>query len=131
MIERHDDHFDDNTEDPVWISTCGEKNWIIISSDKAIKKNELERRAIMSSGVAAFFFTSPEITSAQQIEAFTKALPGITRMIMNQKRPFIARISPDGTIELWLNHKNQDVFARKQVAEKTKKLKRGRSRRAS
>jgi len=30
------------------------------------KKNTLERRAIMSSGVAAFFFTSAQITSTEQ-----------------------------------------------------------------
>jgi hypothetical protein len=120
-VERHDDHFDETTEDPVWISYCGVKNWIIISSDKAIKKNALERLAIISSGVAAFFFTSPEITSAQQIEAFTKALPAVSRMILKQKRPFIARISPDGAVELWLNHRNQDVLIRKQEAERRKK----------
>ena len=122
-VERHDDHFDENTQDPAWISACGQHNWIIVSSDKAIKRNTLERLAIMSSGAAAFFFTSPEITSTQQVEAFEKALPGITRMILGQPRPFIARISQDGTVELWLNHKGEDVLARKLEIRKAKKLK--------
>lgn len=77
----------------------------------------------MSSGVAAFFFTSAEITSTQQVEAFSKALPGITRMILNQPRPFIARIAQDGTVELWLNFKGEDVLARKQEVLRAKKLK--------
>lgn len=122
-VERHDDHYDEKTQDPQWISFCGENNWIVISSDKNIKKNNLERRAIMSSGVSAFFFTSAEITSDQQIEAFTKALPRITRLILNEKRPFIARISPSGTVELWLNHKGEDVLLRKQERSLAKKQK--------
>ena len=46
-------------------------------------------------------------------------------MILGQKRPFIARIAQDGTVELWLNHKGEDVLARKlevQMAKKLKKL---------
>lgn len=77
----------------------------------------------MSSGVAAFFFTSAAITSEQQVNAFTKALPGIARLILNQRRPFIARISPNGTVELWLNHKNEDVIVRKQQLNSSKKQK--------
>lgn len=122
-VERHDDHFGEKTEDPIWISECGRQDWIVVSSDKAIKKNELERRAIMSSGVAAFFFTSAAITSQQQIDAFSKALPKVTRLVLGQTRPFIARISKDGDVELWLNHKGEDVLARKLNARKIKNLK--------
>ena len=121
-VERHDDHFDETTQDPEWISFCGEKNWIIVSSDKAIKKNMLERMAIMSAGVAAFFFTSAQITSAEQIEAFSKALSRIAKLVLNQQRPFIARISKDGTVELWLNHKGEDILARKYAAQQAKKI---------
>jgi len=74
-IERHDDHFTQTTIDVEWILHCGEKQWIIVSSDKNIKKNVLEKQAILSAKVAAFFFTSAAITSAEQIEAFSKALP--------------------------------------------------------
>ena len=77
----------------------------------------------MSSGVAALFFTSAEITSAQQVEAFAKALPGITRMILGQPRPFIARIYQNGTVELWLNHNGEDVLALKLELQRAKKLK--------
>jgi hypothetical protein len=122
-VERHDDHFTQTTIDVEWISYCGEKQWIIVSSDKNIKKNILEKQAIMVTGVAAFFFTSASISSHQQVEAFSKALKRISNFIQSQKRPFIARISPDGSVELWLNHKGEDLIQQKAERRKQNKLK--------
>lgn len=56
-VERHDDHFEPTTPDPEWLMECGERNWIVISSDLAIKKNILEKQALLFSEVASFFFT--------------------------------------------------------------------------
>lgn len=112
-VERHDDHFDSKTLDPIWITACGESGWVIVSSDKAIKRNELEKAAILNAGVAAFFFTSANITSAEQIEAFRKAGRRIGNVIRDTRRPFIARISRDGSVELWLNHKGVDLIQAK------------------
>lgn len=69
-VERHDDYFTETTIDVEWISYCGENQWIIVSSDRNIKKNLLERQAILNAKVAAFFFTSASISSKQQIKAF-------------------------------------------------------------
>jgi len=120
LIESHDDHFAPGTPDIEWIRHCGEQRWVIISSDKAIKKNVLEKQAIFSSKVAAFFYTSASISSAEQISAFTAALRKISALVLNQTRPFIARISPDGSVELWMNHKGEDLIAQK-LARKMKK----------
>jgi hypothetical protein len=77
----------------------------------------------MVTGVAAFFFTSASISSHQQVEAFSKALKRISNFIQSQKRPFIARISPDGSVELWLNHKGEDLIQQKAERRKQNKLK--------
>ena len=122
-IERHDDYFTEKTIDVEWILHCGEKQWIIVSSDKNIKKNILEKQAILSAKVAAFFFTSAAITSAQQIEAFSKALKRISNFVLNQTRPFIATVSQDGSVELWLNHKGEDLIRQKMERRKRNKLK--------
>ena len=120
-VERHDDHFTQTTLDVEWISHCGEKQWIIVSSDKNIKKNPLEIQAVLNAKVAAFFFTSASISSQQQIEAFSKALKRISNFVLNQERPFIARISPDGTVELWINHKGEDLIEQRNERLKQKK----------
>ncbi len=120
-IERHDDHFPETTIDVDWILHCGEKKWIIVSGDKAIKKNSLEKQAIMFAKVAAFFFTSNSISSKKQAEAFTIALPAIQKLIVNQEKPFIARIYPNGTLELWLNHNGEDCIQQKMEIRRQKK----------
>lgn len=123
-VEAHDDHFAPETRDIDWISHCGLQDWIVISSDMAIKRNFLEQQAILSSKVAAFFFTSRSISSAEQISAFTAALRRISNLVLNQEKPFIARVSPDGSVELWLDHRGKDLIARKLERERSRKLSR-------
>ncbi|MBX3294886.1 MAG: hypothetical protein KF762_04180 [Acidobacteria bacterium] len=119
-VERHDDHFAPDTIDPDWIAACAKKNWIIISSDLNIKRNLLERLAILNSNLGAFFFTSAQITSEEQIKLFQKAIPKIARILVTQPRPFIARINKQGEVELWLNHKGHDLIASKQLRKRLK-----------
>jgi PIN like domain len=71
-IEKHDDHFPQNTLDIEWLEKCGENNWVVISSDKAIKKNFLEKQALMQSKLASFFFTSASLTTEKQITIVSK-----------------------------------------------------------
>ncbi len=76
----------------------------------------------MAAGVAAFFFTSASITSDQQIEAFSKALKRISNFVQSQKRPFIATISQDGTVTLWVNHKGEDCIQQKLIRRGQNKI---------
>lgn len=71
-IERHDDHFTQTTIDVEWISHCGEKQWIIVSSDKNIKKNVLEKQAIMAAGVAAFSLPAHQFQVTNKLKPFPK-----------------------------------------------------------
>lgn len=123
-VERHDDHFKPTTPDPEWLFECGRRSWVVISSDLNIKKNILEKQVLLFSKVASFFFTSPQFTAEQQIQAFGKGLRKIINYVISQQRPFIARIAKDGTIELWVDDKGVDCIQRKLEHRKLKKLKR-------
>lgn len=122
-VEKHDDHFEQNTFDVIWLEKCGEMNWVVISSDKAIKKNFLEKQALMESNLASFFFTSANLTSEQQIEIIKKGLKRIANILSSNKRPFIARLDKEGKVEIWLNHKGEDLIAEKQEKLRLKKQK--------
>ncbi len=95
-------------------SPYGEMNWIAISSDKMIKKNPLEREALIRAKIGTFFFTSGGLTNQQKIVFFTSALKQIAKIVINEPRSFIARINRDGTAEVEINHKNEDCLAKKQ-----------------
>ncbi len=122
-VERHDDHFPQNATDIEWLPKCGENNWVIISGDKNIKRNSIEKNALLNSGVAAFFFTSGEITKEKQVEIISKGLKRIANLLASQKKPFIARLDKEGKVEIWVNHKGEDLIAQKQERLRLKKQK--------
>ncbi len=122
-VEKHDDHFEQNTLDIIWLEECGNRDWVVISSDKAIKKNVLEKQALMESKLASFFFTSAEITTEQQIQVVKKGLKRIANLILSNKKPFIARLDREGGVEIWINYKGKDLIAEKQEKRRLKKKK--------
>lgn len=122
-IEKHDDHFEQNTLDIVWLEECGNRNWVVISSDKAIKKNFLEKQALMKSNLASFFFTTASLTSEQQFEIVEKAIKRIANVVFSNKKPFIARLDKEGGVEIWMNHKGEDLIAKKQEKRRLQKQK--------
>jgi predicted nuclease of predicted toxin-antitoxin system len=122
-VEKHDDHFPQNTLDIEWLEKCGENNWVVISSDKAIKKNFLEKQALMQSNLASFFFTSASLTTDQQILIVIKGLKRIANILASQKKPFIARLDKEGKVEVWMNHKGEDLIVQKQERRRLKNKK--------
>jgi hypothetical protein len=73
-LEIHDNHFENDAEDPVWLVECGKHNWVVLSKDKNIKKNLLERQALLNAGVAAFFLTTGGISAEETAQAMIKAV---------------------------------------------------------
>ena len=111
-IEVHADHFQHDAPDTEWLRACGDKKWVVLAKDKAITKNELERQAVFSCRLAAFFLTRGEKTGQENAEAIIKGLRKIANLLENQRKPFIARVHLDGRVELWLNHKGKDFITK-------------------
>ena len=109
-IELHTEHFAPDAPDVEWLVKCGEENWVALAKDKAIKRNELEKRALFNAKIAAFFLTSGELSGEEMAQAIIKALRKIADHLQNQKRPFIARITPQGKVELWIDHKDKNCL---------------------
>ncbi|HYG10701.1 MAG TPA: hypothetical protein VD835_12180 [Pyrinomonadaceae bacterium] len=109
-VEVHADHFEHDAPDTAWLQKCGEEGWIVLAKDKAIKKNPLERQAIFTHGLAAFFLIKTSATGEENAQAVIKGIQKIIGVLENQRRPFIARITSDGKVELWLNHKGVDLL---------------------
>ena len=122
-IEKHDDHFEQNTLDVVWLEECGNRDWVIISSDKAIKKNFLEKQALMKSNLTSFFFTTANLISEQQFQIVEKAIKRIANVISSNKKPFIAKLDKESGVEIWTNHKGEDLIAKKQEKRRLQKQK--------
>ncbi|HEY0323207.1 MAG TPA: hypothetical protein VGC66_19780 [Pyrinomonadaceae bacterium] len=63
---------------------------------------------MIRAGVATFVITSGEMTGEDMVNAYIKALPQIARFLKNKQRPFIARVSPEGEVTMWIDSSGKD-----------------------
>jgi hypothetical protein len=61
----------------------------------------------MNAGVAAFVLTSGNLTGRQQGEAFAKALRRMQGMLRAHRVPFVATVTRDGGVQMFLSHRSE------------------------
>jgi hypothetical protein len=98
--ERHLEHFQPGTQDSVWLPFVGQQGWILLTKDKRIRFNQLEKTAIRRYHVREFYFSSGNFTGAEMAEILVAALPEMVRVCRKQQPPFIASISKSGKVNL-------------------------------
>ena len=64
--------------------------------DKRVRKNALEREALMASGVRAFVLTAGNLSGPEMAEIFVANLGQIVRKANTVSGPFIAGVSAAG-----------------------------------
>jgi hypothetical protein len=101
--ERHGQHFSAGTQDTSWLPFVGEKGWILITKDKRIRFNDLEKEAVVAYGVREFYFTSGNHSGAEMAVMLIAALPEIVQLCRKQAAPFIASITKAGKVHLRLH----------------------------
>jgi len=72
-FERHLDHFSPGTLDETWLPLVGSKGWILLTSDKRIRYNLLEKRALKIHAVREFVFTSGNMSGQDMAAALELA----------------------------------------------------------
>jgi hypothetical protein len=95
-VEVHDDYFPQDATDIDWLTSVGQRVWVVLSKDERIRRNPLERAAFERAQVKAFFLTQQGLSGPEMAEIFVKALPGVTRRAIRQPGPFIYTISRNG-----------------------------------
>ena len=99
-LERHDDHYPQDQEDVDWLPKVGARGWIVLTKDKAIRRNELEIAALMGAGVGAFILSAGQLTGPQMGAALVKALPKMRRLVATRVRPFVATVTASGEVSV-------------------------------
>ena len=114
-VERHDDHFDENTTDEVWLQEVGRRDWIAISRNFRIRYQPNERDAVMRAGTGLFIVVG-KVPHQDLAENFVATIGKVERFLQANPLPFIARVyrpSPEqmsrgrrksGRVELWLSY---------------------------
>lgn len=98
----HDNHFPDpTTEDVVWLEEVGQRGWVALSKDVAIRQTPHEREVLVTAKLRAFFLARQNLPSGQQISAFRAAMPEILRLAQTHLgRPLIATVFLHGGIRI-------------------------------
>ncbi len=100
MVVVHDDRFPQDCQDEDWLRIVGPKGWAVLTKDKWIRRNELERVALESAKVAAFVLSAGDLSGEATGAAFVAALPRMEHILAKWDRPLIARVSQAGAVEV-------------------------------
>jgi hypothetical protein len=74
-VKVHDDHFPLHARDSDWLPEVGRRGWVVLMKDKRIRRNQLERDALLAAGVRAFVLTSGNLTGPR----WPRSWPGTSR----------------------------------------------------
>ena len=78
----------------------GEKGWLLVTKDKKIRFNELEKAAVLRNKVREFYFASGNFNGTEMAEMLVAALRDMAKLCRKQAPPFIASITKAGNVNL-------------------------------
>jgi PIN like domain len=99
-FERHLDHFSPGTPDEAWLPLVGSNGWILLTSDKRMRYNLLEKHALRIHAVREFVFTSGNMSGQDMAAALELALNKMLSFCRRNKPPFVASITRTGEVHL-------------------------------
>jgi hypothetical protein len=105
--ERHGEHFPAGTEDSIWLPFVGQKGWILLTKDKRIRFNDLEKQAVIANRVREFYFTSGNFNGEAMAALLAVALPEMFRLCRMHRPPFIASITKAGNVHVRLQAEDE------------------------
>jgi len=105
-FERHLAHFQRGTPDETWLPQVGERGWVLLTCDKQIRYNLLEKRALEKHAVREFAFVSGNLSGQEMAIVLETALPKVQRMCRRFEPPFVAAITRSGEVHLRWPKKN-------------------------
>jgi hypothetical protein len=98
--ERHLTHFARGTPDETWLPLVGTNRWILLTADKRIRYNFIEKTALTQNNVREFVFTSGNMSGHEMAAALEFAIPKMQRLCRNSAPPFVASITRLGEVHL-------------------------------
>lgn len=90
------DHFPEDTPDADWLEDIGKRGWVLITKDRAIGRRPIEREALKTHKVGAFFLLGKNMAAWNQIKQVIRAWERINELSASTKRPFAYKVSTAG-----------------------------------
>jgi hypothetical protein len=97
-VKAHHELFTPGTPDEEWLPKVGERGFVVLSKDDAIRLNHGQKQILLSANVRAFFLGRADASGSVMANAFLSAAPRMVRIAQGEPRAFIARVHPDGRV---------------------------------
>lgn len=93
-VRAFDDLFPQATPDVEWLTAVGQQRWVVLTRDRHIRYNKVERAALFAASVQCFTLTSSGVTGDEAAEILVSALSRMSNLCARRRgRPFIAKVS--------------------------------------
>ncbi|MBI4950724.1 MAG: hypothetical protein HY908_01710 [Myxococcales bacterium] len=102
QVHVHDEHFAQDTPDADWLVEVGRRRWVVLTKDKNIRFNELERQALVSARVACFMLGRGNLTAQEMAQSFIGALPRMKRVLRRYAVPLAASVTASAGVRVLL-----------------------------
>jgi PIN like domain len=96
LVESWEDHFKAGTEDSDWLPVVGERGWIVLTKDKAIRRKPWEMEKVVKHGVRMFTLPNGNMNAEQMAAIFLDNRLRMARVLHKNRFPFIATVFRDG-----------------------------------
>jgi hypothetical protein len=104
-VEIHDDWFQPDAPDEAWLTSVGQRGWIVLTKDKRIQHRLIEQAAVVAASVRLFALSGGNLTGTEMGAIFVKAHRRISTCAQANRPPFIARVYRDGSVKIVMSHK--------------------------
>jgi predicted nuclease of predicted toxin-antitoxin system len=96
------EQFGKGCKDVEWLPKAGERGFVVLSKDKAMRRTPLEVAAVRDARVHYFSLTRGNLTAAQMAAAILTAVPQIEGIVRSRsgRRAILARITVDGRVNV-------------------------------
>ena len=99
-VEEHSAHFADDAPDAEWLAEAGRQGWVVLTKDKAVRRNALELAAIRTSGVACFSLGHGNLKAEQMAQAFIAARRRMEKAMRRFDPPMTASVTATGHVRV-------------------------------
>jgi hypothetical protein len=100
MAEVYGERVGQGLQDERWLRDAGERGWVVLMKDDAIRRRPAEREALIASGVRAFCLTNAQLRGDEQARRFVENRHRILRQA-TQSGPYIYGVYERRISRLW------------------------------
>ncbi|HEX8433355.1 MAG TPA: hypothetical protein VF625_18845 [Longimicrobium sp.] len=92
VVHTHNEHFVHHAADADWIPVVAQHGWVILTSDAAIRRNPLERAAVLNSRAAILVLVGANAKVAELADNFVNTRSRIEAFLAQESVPIMAKV---------------------------------------